>query len=256
MKKIIASLFVLATLSVTASADFARVELGGGTWAQTPSGDMSYAESTGSINYVSGEKSEASVYAWALVKHPVPVIPNVRLEYSNVKDEGSITGTGKIGDYELTTPSTTASFTFTQYDVIPYYNILDNTFWTTVDLGVDVKVLTTDYVANDVNVSGVPNSEYKKTIGFVLPMAYVRARVQIPSTDLGIEGDVKYVSYDGSTVYDARIKVDYTFDITPVVQPGVEIGYRMQKFDLTSTDDKTKINLNFSGVYAGIMLRF
>lgn len=256
MKKILTTLIAGIVLATTASADIARVEMGGGMWTQTPSGDMKHTEGVGSIDYISNETAESSVYAWALVKHPIPVVPNLRLEYSTVKDEGTITATGTISDYELTTPSTTASFTFTAYDVVPYYNILDNTFWTTVDLGVDFKVLTTDYVANDVNVSGVANSDYTETIGFVLPMAYLRTRVQVPATGLGIEADVKYVSYDGSTAYDARVKVDYTFDITPLIQPGIEIGYRVQNFDLKTTDDKTKINLAFSGVYAGIMLRF
>ena len=256
MKKILTMLIVGIVLATTASADIARVEMGAGMWTQTPSGDMSYAEGPASVNYTSGEKPESSVYAWALLKHPIPVVPNLRLEYSNVKDEGAITGTGSLGDYTITTQGTAASFTFTQYDAIPYYNILDNTFWTTVDLGVDIKMLTTDYVASNVTVNAVPNSEYTETIGFVLPMAYLRARVQIPATGLAIESDVKYVTYDGSTAYDARLKVDYTFDITPLIQPGIEIGYRVQKYDLSIDGDKSKVDLTFAGVYAGIMLRF
>ena len=53
-----------------------------------------------------------------------------------------------------------------------------------------------------------------------------------------------------------RAKVDYTFDFVPVVQPAIEVGYRVQKFDVTSDDDKTKMDMEFSGVYAGLMLRF
>lgn len=256
MKKLLATLLMSTIIVSSAMADIARVELGGGIWTQAPSGDMKHTEGVASIDYLSNETAESSVYAWALVKHPIPVVPNLRLEYSTVKDEGTISATGTIGDYQLTTPSTTASFTFTAYDVVPYYNILDNTFWTTVDLGIDFKVLTADYVANDVTVSTVTNTNYTETIGFVLPMAYLRTRVQVPATGLGVEADIKYVSYDGSTAYDARVKVDYTFDITPLIQPGIEIGYRVQNFNLKSTDDKTKMDLSFAGVYAGIMLRF
>jgi outer membrane protein len=86
-------------------------------------------------------------------------------------------------------------------------------------------------------------------------MVYGRARVEIPATGFGIEADAKYITYDGSTVYDVRAKVDYTFDFD-VVQPGIEIGYRAQKFDIKSDDDKTKMNMDFVGVYAGLMLRF
>jgi hypothetical protein len=34
------------------------------------------------------------------------------------------------------------------------------------------------------------------------------------------------------------------------------VGYRVQKFDLSSDDDKTKMNMKFAGFYAGLMLRF
>ena len=255
MKKLLSTLLMSTIIVSSAMADIARVELGGGVWNNTPTGSMTHTEG-GTLNYVSDEKSQSSAYAWMLVKHPVPVIPNLRLEYSTIKDEATVSATGTVGPYTLTTPSTTASFTFTQYDVIPYYNILDNTFWTTVDLGVDFKVFTSDFAVDDVNLSGVDNSQYTKTISVVIPMAYLRARVQIPTTDLAFEADGKYSTYDGSTVYDARVKVDYTFDITPLIQPGIEIGYRVQKYDLSIDDDKSKVDLTFAGVYAGIMLRF
>lgn len=255
MKKIVTTLIAGIILATTASADFARVEMGGGMWNQTPSGTMTYTDG-GTINYVSDKKAESTAYAWMLVKHPIPVLPNFRFEYAKIKDTATISATGTIGDYTLTTPSTTASLEFTQYDVAPYYNLLDNTFWTTLDVGVDLKVLTTNYTADDVNVSGVANTQYTKSISLVLPMGYVRARVEIPKTNVALEVDGKYIEYDGSSIYDARVKIDYTLSFVPVVQPAIEIGYRVQNFDLKIDSDKTKIKLDFSGVYAGIMLRF
>jgi len=51
-----------------------------------------------------------------------------------------------------------------------------------------------------------------------------------------------------------RIKVDYTFDFVPIIQPGIELGYRIQKFQLSESG--FSIDTNFEGVYAGLMLRF
>ena len=129
--------------------------------------------------------------------------------------------------------------------------------WTTLDVGIDIKVLDTTFEADNVNlVSGPTNTKYTDSETVAVPMAYGRARVEIPATGFGIEADAKYLTYDGSTVYDVRAKIDYTFDISPVIQPGIEVGYRAQKFDIKTDDDKTKMNMDFTGFYAGLILRF
>ncbi len=257
MKKILTAFVCGAILTTVVTADLARVEIGGGVWSQSPSGEMSYSDDSGASGaYTSDKKDDTSAYVWMLVKHPIPVLPNLRLEYTGVKDSGVVTGKFK----DFTAPANaSASVELTQYDVIPYYNILDNTFWMTVDLGIDIKILETNYKADGVILdSTLSVANYDDKITLALPLAYLRARVEIPGTDIGLEADGKYVSYDGSTIYDARAKIDYTLSFIPVVQPGIEIGYRVQKFDLKYEDgsDVTKLKLDFSGIYAGLMLRF
>lgn len=257
MKKIITTLATTAILTSVASADIARVEMGAGMWNQTPNGTMSYTKSgTATGNYTSDKKEDSSAYVWMLIKHPIPILPNLRLEYANIKDTGLVTGSFK--DFDVPVGSTPGSIEMTQFDIIPYYNLLDNTAWTTIDVGLDLKVQSTKYKVDGVTVNGVANSNYEDTKTIVIPLVYARARVEIPGTNIGLETDAKYVTYDGSTIYDVRAKVDYTLDFIPVIQPAIEVGYRVQKFDLTYEDgaDKTMMNLDFSGVYAGLMLRF
>ena len=91
---------------------------------------------------------------------------------------------------------------------------------------------------------------------FPVPLLYARARVQIPSTDLGLEADIKYITTGDSTVYDARAKVDYTLKFVPVIQPALEVGYRVQKIDIDEDSIDAKLDIDFSGVYAGLMVRF
>jgi len=255
MKKTLTTLAIGAMLTTAANADFARVEMGGGVWNQNPSGILSYTDSGATGTYTSDEKEDSSAYLWMLIKHPIPIIPNIRLEYTNIKDTGVIDGDFK--DFELGgLATTTGSLELTQYDIIPYYNILDNTAWTTLDLGIDFKVQNTTYSADDVEeVPGI-TTNYSDSEIVVIPMVYARVRVEIPGTDIGLEADGKYITYDGSTISDYRAKVDYTMSFVPVVQPAIEVGYRVQKFDVTSDDDKTKMDMEFSGVYAGLMVRF
>ena len=111
----------------------------------------------------------------------------------------------------------------------------------------DIKVNVTDTATG---------YSYSESEDIPLPMAYLRGRVEIPGTDFGVEGDIKYISYSDSKVYDARIKVDYTLDFVPVVQPALEVGYRTQKIDVDEDDFNVKADVDFSGFYAGLMLRF
>jgi len=250
MKKILSTIAVSAILSASLCADMTKVEIGAGAWAQTPSGTANYnagAGVTGTNTF--DETKDTSPYAWMLVKHPIPVLPNIRLEYVSIHATGKASGSWG----GLAIPITAKSvLDIKEYDIIPYYNLLDNTFWTTVDLGLDIKVVNSDY---KVEPNGVFTG-YEDTYTAPIPLVYARVRVEIPSTNIGIESDAKYVTTGSSTLYDVRAKVDYTFDISPVVQPALELGYRAQKIKIDESDSDVKTDMDFSGFYAGLMLRF
>ena len=253
MKKLTASLLVATLLGSVASADFLRIEMGAGAWQQTPSGYVSKSDGDGVLSldgtYTSAEKESSEFYAWVLLKHPIPILPNIRAEYVSLNDEGLVTGT--VGVYDLPVAGGSATIKTNQYDLIPYYNILDNTLWITLDLGLDIRYIE---AKSDVVDNFTKSSVYSGDDSAVIPLVYARGRVQIPGTGFGIESDVKYITDGDSTIYDVRAKVDYTFDITPAIQPGIEIGYRMQKYDLVDGDDKA--NMEYKGLYAGVMFRF
>ena len=261
MKKILISLACVASMASIANADMARIEMGIGGWNATSSGGASYTDTrTLSLvngTYKSNENDSNNMYAWMLIKHPIPVLPNLRLEYANMEDDGLVSGEFK--DFASSAPvDTPATLEMTQFDIIPYYNILDNTAWLTLDLGLDIKIQETKYSVSTKSVHGVAYEGYNDNATLVLPMLYGRLRMEVPATGIALETDVKYVTYDGSTVYDARVKVDYTFDLGMFVDPALELGYRVQKFDIDYEDgsDHTTSDLKFAGIYAGLMLRF
>jgi outer membrane protein len=253
MKKILKTILSAAVLATIANADFARVEMGAGVWAQTPAGELTYSEGSLSGKDVFDENQENNAYVWMLIKHPIPVLPNLRLEYVNIDSTG--VASGNFEDFTIPATAPT-SLKMSQFDVIPYYNILDNTAWITLDLGLDLKVVSLDFQADGVTIAGSLDTSYSDTQTIVVPLGYLRARVEIPSTNIGLEADVKYVTYDGSTISDIRAKVDYTLDFIPVIQPALEVGYRVQKIDISSDEEKSAMNVDFAGVYAGLMLRF
>lgn len=254
MKKIISALAFGAILASTSYADLTRVAMGAGTWMQTPSGNATYnatAGANGTDTLKQDQKTDP--YVWLLIKHPIPVIPNIRLEYSTVEATGNPTGQwGAISTSIIPISGTSSKLDLTQYDIIPYYSLLDNTLWMTLDVGLDLKMTDVDYKANATgSFIGYENKQ-----SMVIPMVYLRARVQIPTTKIGIEGDVKAITNGTSKFYDVRAKIDYTFDFVPIIQPAVEVGYRRENINIDESSADIKTNITFSGFFAGVMLRF
>ena len=256
MKKTLLTLTCSTILAISANADMLRIEAGGGMWQPQSSGTMSYSETDYGEKgvYDSTEKTYSQGYFWMFIKHPIPILPNIRAEYVSIEDEGDVTGS--FDDYTVPTGVAKADFTMKQYDIIPYYNILDNTAWITLDLGLDIKFIQADYeVKGNIYIDGIIDTSYSDSTSSTIPLGYLRLRVQAPF-DIGLEGDIKYITYDGSTIMDTRVKLDYTMSFVPTLQPAIEVGYRYQSYKIDSDDDKTKMDMKFAGFYAGIMVRY
>ncbi|WP_345972820.1 TIGR04219 family outer membrane beta-barrel protein [Sulfurimonas diazotrophicus] len=229
-----------------------EVGAGGGAWLQTPKGTVAYATSNGTGDSTCRETETGMGYAWLYIRHPIPVFPNLRLEYSSMSSDGDTT-------VDLIPPlgvmaTTTSRFEVQAYDTILYYSLLNSTFWATLDLGLDVKVA--GYTYDVAPIDGLlAYGGYSRSGTLIVPLVYMRARVDIPGTGLGIEGLGSYITYEKSYVYDARIKADLTLTFVPVVQPGIEVGYRMQQIKIDD-DKELKGDIDFSGLFFGAFLRF
>jgi outer membrane protein len=255
MSKILSGLLLAGLLGASAQADLLRVEMGAGAWQNELSGTITSGTPPIDIADISALNydKETKGYAWVYIKHPVPILPNLRLEYAAVDFSGTST---RDFDYKgvTYTPNAKTDLTLDQFDIIMYYNLLDNTAWMTLDIGLDVKVVQAEF--NAVQSSGLNGVTEKETLP--LPMAYGRARVEIPGTDIGLEGNVKYTAYKDSKVTDYAIKADYTLvDILPV-DVGLEVGYRFQQFDIDGADFSidTSLDVEIDGVFAGATIRF
>lgn len=247
MKKLLPLLTTL-TLASISQADMVRIHAGAGGWNQNPTGTFKNGVNTIDVIDTLGYGSDTNIYAWAYFKHFIPIVPNVRVEatQSNFSGEAKVDFSFDGTDY---TQGTLSTLQIKQYDAVLYYNILDNTIWTTIDLGLDFKYLQFNATLNNDTI----NDE-----SFVLPLLYARARVQVPTTGLAFELDAKAVTIDASSMSDIRAKVQYSFD-TPVLQPGIEIGYRQERMNISSGSTlpvKNDIDITFGGIYAGITLSF
>ncbi len=224
MKKISIFVLMFSIFSTLLNADFIRAEIGAGLYDAEVSGELTDKDGTFTQDLGDGFDidQESSLYLWAYFKHPIPLIPNVRVEYLSLQHD---------------TP-TQDKFKINELDAILYYNILDDTLFMTLDLGLDFK-----------NIS----SNYADLKDITIILAYARARVD-PTDAFGAEVLIKYVSYLENIGYDARVKLDYTLTFIPVVQPALELGYRVHKIEYEAGQIVNKVG--YSGVYGGVMIRF
>ena len=236
-----------------AKADFLHLEFGGGVWNSSPSGYIVDSDIKSKLKDDIGLKTKASPYFWILFKHPIILVPNLRVEYLDLNYKSKVPA-DKIFVLDKNTfkEGSNVEFSFKQTDFIFYYNLLDNTFWLTLDLGLDIKVYKAYVKASSSNLNS------KINLNFALPFAYARSRTQLPFMDLGFEVEGKYLSYKGSNFYDALAKIDYVFS-EGSLDLGLELGYKKQKIKIVSDKFKNKnlkTDISFSGPFLGLFAKF
>lgn len=256
MKKI-SVLGALSLLAATQCAAVIDLDVGAGVWQAKPSGNMNIIGNNIDLDAAGAADSATATYAYAKFEHPIPVIPNLRAEYV----DPSFSGT--VASFTFpTTPTTTEPASQTvklkQIDAIAYWDLLGLVPipWLTLNFGIDVKVIDGNYEAK----STTSSSSYSQSFNMAVPAAYLNPRVEIPMTGIGLEVSVKYLGgMMKSSMLDAMAKVDYTLDFIPIIQPGIEVGYRTQQFKLDSSDigvSNFDLDIKTEGVYGGLFLHF
>ena len=139
-----------------------------------------------------------------------------------------------------------STLNLTTTDATAYYNLLDNTFWLTLDAGVTLRNIQ-GYA--EVKSGDVTAMEEFKDIR--LPLAYLRTRVNIPMTGLGFEAIGKGITYQGNEFLEYKANINYT---TPFGL-GVDLGYAQKKL-ITTEDSELKVDLDLKGPYVGINWKF
>ena len=181
--------------------------------------------------------TDGSVSLEALVEHPVPVLPNVRLGYTLIEQDGNgtVTYNGATGQSE---------FDLEQLDLTLYYEVLDN--WVNIDLGLTVRDLSAELLVTDQNNSA---NQEKIDVSGALPMGYVAARFDLPFTGVsaGVQGNV--ISFDGDSIHDVDAYGQYEISVVQL-----RLGYRQMAVDYE--DSNNLLDVTLGGPYASVGVDF
>jgi len=245
MKRLLISTTVAFTLVTSVNADFIGAEIGYAAWGSSLTGDI--RSGIGSLDFekdLGYGSTEVNSFMWAYVDHPLPLIPNLKIQKTNFSDNatGKIQNPVTFAGTSLAAVSATTSLTLDQVDVIPYWRILDN--WVNLDLGINIKAI-------DGNIEIKANNTARKDFSVILPTLYGKARFDLPFTGLSVEADMSYIGYDGNEVSDIKAGLVYetSFGL------GATLGYRHQNMTLDDIDD-TYGELKIKGAYAGLFYHF
>lgn len=249
MKK---KLLLMGLLGSFAVADMLGGEINLGYYSHSPSGTAQYDGDLIDIEDDLKWGDEGDIFIKAYLEHPLPLLPNIKLGYSSFGHSGS----GKLrknlqfaGEVFTVNSDVDSTLDLKMYDITLYYELLDN--WINIDAGINVKYIDGNLKIHGTNIATQQVINESKNFQVPIPMLYGKARFDVPTTDLSLQIEANYVTYDGNTLYDAEAGVRYTLTLGV----GLEAGYRTMKLKLDDVDDFS-MDTDFSGAYGKLVWDF
>ncbi|HRH76386.1 MAG TPA: TIGR04219 family outer membrane beta-barrel protein [Cellvibrionaceae bacterium] len=192
---------------------------------------------------------------WVNFEHPVPLVPNIRMTYTNIENAKSRTvryGTPALYYYR----QESVALTFDNIDFTFYYEVLDN--WINLDVGLTARSLNGDFEALSLTTGKIQITEPtqdRTKLNEVVPMLYLNGRINIPFVDgLYVQSVFNGATLKGNTLYDADVRVGYDLDLV-ALDIGIYGGYR--RMALKSTDlGNLYADAYMDGLIAGLEVHF
>ncbi len=243
----------LTALAVSSSAfaDILGARFGAGMWDHDPSGTIRYDDGTVGTN--ADLKNDLNLeddkegYFYALVEHPVPLIPNIKVMQTSLTSSGSGTITTDFtygGQNFSRNDAITSELVLDHTDVTLYWQLLDNVV--SFDFGLTAKMVDAEATL-DSPAAGPPVSN---SFDGIVPMGYLGVGVTPwPGLEFRVEGNA--LDIGDSSLTDVTARVSYTTSYLL----GIEAGYRSLEMELDDLDD-VYANMKFDGPFLGVYLDF
>lgn len=239
MNKKLLALAIAAAASASSQADILGATAGVQHWQQSWEGYVQSGNDqidlNGDLNY--DEENGASLYV--ALEHPLPIIPNVRIQRTNleVSESATIDRTftydGKTYNAQDDIDSTTD---LTHTDFTLYYELLDN--WVNLDLGLSVRLFDGEASIKSSSQAGSIDLDVP------VPMLYANARFDLPFTGMYAQAVGNMLSVGDNSISDISVGIGYEIAIV-----SLEAGYRT--FDVKLEDDEDEADITVDGFYVG-----
>lgn len=217
--------------------------------------DGSFSDNNNALQNFNFE-DETFVSYYAALEHPVPLVPNLKLKYTELELNGStvLEDTFSFNGTDYIVGTDVNSVTdLSHIDYIFYYEIFDNDL-ISIDLGINAKQfdgqITVSYDSDEV----FTQTETVDFSGFV-PLAYGRFEAGLPFSGLSVFAEGSFLAIDDSKVQDYQMGIAWEFIDNLAVDVAVKAGYRSMVLELDDVDD-INTDIDASGPFAGIQVHF
>lgn len=233
-----------------ASADVLGVYAGAGQWQSDYSGQLGDADNDIDVNELGLRESDNN-YVYVAFEHPVPLIPNGRIQYTDLSSQQSARIERNFtldGETFYAGEDVESDVDLTHIDYTLYYELLDN--WVSLDLGLTLRQFD-GYVYAEGSANGL-FSEQNVTLDETLPMVYGKAQFDLPLTgfSVGVQGNV--INYDDDSLSDLSANIRYNF-VESVLDLGIELGYRQMNLEI---NEDVTADVELKGPYAAVNVHF
>jgi outer membrane protein len=192
---------------------------------------------------------------WINFEHPVPFVPNLRMTYTNIENAKTKYDVRHVSGSVFWYTDDTAALIFDNIDFTFYYEVLDN--WINLDVGLTARSLNGEFelistTPND--ILSAPVRDYTK-LNEIVPMVYLNGRFDIPFMEgLYVQSVINGITDGTNTLYDADVRVGYTFELA-VFDIGVYGGYRRMTMETTDLGN-LYTNAYMDGLFTGLEAHF
>ena len=267
MKKISIILSSLILGVSFASADWLSLSAGAGYEQQNIDGYVKVGDTINyfaphKVNYYNegslGLKDKSNPYVWVKFIHPIPIIPNIKVQYTKYDSDGHsnyVAGGSKVfGDVNIPLGITNASTsqTIDSYDLTLFYEMKP----VVVDLEAGVGI---DLWKGHTKIYGTAQgTTIKRTwvdSDWTVILPYVYGSVEsMQFFGFSALGYVKWAKAGDNHHYEYLAALKYTIDIPGPINPFVKLGYKYKEAYGVDGDDETK--LQYKGAFLEIGAKF
>ena len=138
IRKWIAAACIAAFSTLAAADTVAGLYAGAGIWSAGPGGNI--GGTTVDVDAL-GLSSETNAFVYVALEHPVPALPNVKLQHTRLSSRGEalLSRRFRLDDVEFLAGETVSTeLDLTHTDAVMYYELLDNVV--SLDLGGTLRV--------------------------------------------------------------------------------------------------------------------
>lgn len=201
------------------------------------------------------DKAKSNIYV--AFEHPVPLIPNIKLQRTEMGTSGDVTlNTNYVFGNELFSANSEANadIELTATDIILYYELFDNDL-ISFDFGISAKHIEGEFMVTDKSDS---SRNEKMDFSVPVPMLYSKLAIGIPFSGFGAYVEGSYLSVDDNTLSDYQAVITYSLMENLALDVTFQAGYRAVTLELDYSDDNNNIHsdLEFKGPFAGIEVHF